>query len=491
MRKIPLGIFILLAGCMVGPKYHAPQTSMPDQFVEAKEGTIAVSDNDLCQWWKQFKDPLLDTLIAEAVKTNFDFQIALEKIVQARAQLRVEGSYLWPEFDVNAVATRTRNSQNFFTQNNTTIPGAPGPNSLLPTYQNLFTVGFDAIWELDFWGKFRHAKKAAFYEWEAAKEDAQDVMISIISEVARDYIAIRALQQKVAILEKKVLADEEQVLLTKDLFQSGLDSEIQMDNLIAALESDMAEIPLLETSLKQTIYALAVLLGRQPESLASEFNSSKPIPSGFDKVPLGLPSDLLRRRPDIKRAERELAAATEQIGVAVADLFPHISLTGNTFSGGSLLGGFYGYQSGKLNKLLKAPSRAWSIGPYVRWDLIDWGRTTGNIAIENSLQRQALLTYEKIVTISLKDVEGALVAYFEEQKRKMYLEDQVTANRRALILTEDLFQAGLASDLQVLAARKTLLDAENILIDSEQSLTSDLVALYKALGGNWECSYSP
>lgn len=186
-----------------------------------------------------------------------------------------------------------------------------------------------------------------------------------------------------------------------------------------------------------------------------------------------------------------LAAATEQIGVAVADLFPHISLTGTTVGGSSLMGSGIGWQSRKLSNLFSPTSQTWSVGPNIRWDLIDFGRTFGNIAVQNSLQRQAFLSYEKTVISALQDVEGALAAYFQEQKRNLFLRDQTEADRRVLELTEDLFQAGLASEIQVIEAIRTWVTSENSFIDSEQSLTSDLIAVYKALGGNWECSYLP
>lgn len=490
--RIPLKLFCLffLTGCMVGPNYHKPETAMPSAFEENQNGEDA-TDEDLCRWWKQFEDPLLDSLIEEAAKANYDLRIAIEQIVEARAQYKIQSSALWPEIDLTAAATRSRFSQNLFTSTSNATSTASGvsPSSVVSsdaistpgTIQNFFQVGFDSIWELDFWGKFRRGKHAAFDLWEASKDTAQNVLITIVSEVARDYVTIRALQAQIELTERKIWADERELELAQVLFDAGLDNQIQVEGLLATLESDRATLPVLQTNLQQTIYALAILLGRQPEGFAAEFEEKAPIPFGAGKVPAGLPSDLLRRRPDIRATERQLAATTEQIGVAVADLFPHISLTGNT----------YGFESNQQNKWLIASSRYWNVGPSVRWDLIDFGRTYGQIAVNNSLQRQALLTYEQKVISSLQDVEGALVAYFEEQKRMVDFEAQVAANNRALTLTEDLFEAGLVDESQVLTALKTLIDSENNLLLSEQALTSDLIALYKALGGEWECFSSP
>ncbi len=470
---------------MVGPNYKHPEVAMPLEFEEV-DGSVSVADEDLCQWWRQFEDPLLDAFMEEAYLANYDLKIALENVIQARAQYRIQGSYLWPEIDLNAAAVRSRFSQTLLSSNavvstatgispSTSITTGSTGSPMGPPIQNFFQVGFDAIWELDIWGKFRRGKRAAYDLWEASRDTAQNVMITVLSETARDYVAIRGLQSQIDLLEEKIWADEEELALAQVLFEAGLDNFIQVESFVSALETDKAALPVLETSLKQTIYALAILLGRQPEGLAADFEKRAPIPSGIGKVPAGLPSELLRRRPDVRAAERQLAAATEQIGVAVANLFPHISLTGNG----------YGFESSKQNKWLLGKSRYWSIGPSLNWDLIDFGRTRAQIAIANSQQRQALSSYEQTVISSLQDVEGALVAYFEEQKRQGAFEDQVDADRLSLELNEDLFQAGLIDDIQVLEAYTTLLSSEINHVQSQQALTSDLIALYKALGGDW------
>lgn len=476
-----LCLLILLSGCMVGPKYQEPEMCMPAEFEESKD---EVETNvDLSQWWKQFNDPVLDALIAEALYANYDLRIALERIEQARSQYRIEKSHLWPEIDFNATATRTRISQNLF-------PPSPLPStgggSFFPRFLNIFQVGFDAIWEIDFFGKFRRSKNAAHYTWEAMREDTQSVLISMVSEVAVNYVNIRALQKKIDLTKKRIQADEKELVITKALFQKGLDNEMQVTTLISTIETDRASLPVLETSFKQTVFALAYLLGRQPEGFIEVFQEIHPIPSGIGKVPVGLPSDLLRRRPDVRNAERQLAAANEQIGVAMADLFPHIALTGISFGAGNQGGSSIGYESAELNKLLTSPSRMFSVGIGINWDILDFGRVRAKIDVQNSLQKQALLTYEQTVIASLKDVESALVAYFEENIRRNSLVQKVEADRRTYEITENLHKGGLANQIQVLEAYKTLLVSESSLVESEQALAGDLIALYKAIGGNWD-----
>ncbi len=484
---------------MVGPNYQTPEICMPEAFAEEKLSveTESPSECDLSRWWKQFNDPLLDCLIAEAVKNNYDYAIALEKIEQARAQYRIENSYLWPEFDFNAVSTRNRNSQNLISPTSSGASTSPdGAASTLPRYSNFFLLGFDAIWEFDFFGKYRRARESALYSWEAFIDNAENVLITVVSEVALYYTNIRAIQQQIELTLKKIEALERELALQKDLQQAGLFSQIQVDAQISSLETTRATLPTLYASLKQTIYGLGLLLGRPPEKLTAEFDTAGSIPFAAGKVPVGLPSDLLRRRPDVRQAERQLAAATAEIGYYVADLFPHISLTGSTFAGGTFTGGVgggsaAGWESTKIGSLLKTASNFFSVGPALNWDLIDFGRTKGNIAVQTSLAKQAELAYEETVILALKDVESALVAYFQEQRRITFLGHEVAANQDALALTEDLLDAGLASELQVLEAKKTLLDSESSLVSSEQSLTGDLISLYKALGGDWACSCTP
>lgn len=468
---------------MVGPNYQRPETAMPAQFVETKEPSIS-SEDPLCDWWKRLNDPLLDSLIAEAVKSNYDIRLAVERIAEARAQFRIARSQQAPEFDIQGIATRSRISPNLFPVPSNSLP-------LFPVYLNFFDLEFDALWELDFFGKFRRGKRAARYQWEATKEDAQAVLITSLSEVARDYVAIRSLQQQIQILQQKIATDEEELALSQALFACGLASELEVKRLLASLESDRAMLPTLDSSLKQTIFALALLLGKQPESLIEQFTTIAPIPLCIDQVPIGLPSDLLRRRPDIRAAERQLAAATEQIGVAVADLFPHIALTGNSIAGAPIGGSSYGYQSYDIKTLLRGASRFFSVGPAIRWDFIDFGKVRGNIAVQNSLQRQAVISYEQTITNALKEVESALAAYFDEGRRSFLLSEQVAADQRSLQLTSDLYQAGLKSESDLLDARRTLLDAETSLIESQGTATNNLITLYKVLGGEWECSYSP
>ena len=340
--------------------------------------------------------------------------------------------------------------------------------------------------EFDIFGKFRRSKDAAHDIWEATIDESRSVLISMVSEVAVNYMNTRALQKKIELINKKIRADETQLAIVRERFQVGLDNEMQITTLISAIESDRAVLPVLETSFKQTVYALAYLLGRQPEGLMELFQEIRPIPSGIDRIPVGLPSALLRRRPDVRSAERQLAAATEQIGVAIADYFPHFGLTGISLGAGNKVGSSYGYESNKLNTLLNVASKMFSVGVGVNWDLLDFGRVRGQVDVQKSLQRQALLTYEQTVISALKDVESALVAYFQEQNRRDSLVIKVIADDRTFEITKSLYLVGLANEIQLIESEKALIDSESTLVESDQALAGDLVAVYKAIGGNWD-----
>ncbi len=485
--------FLILSGCMVGPKYHKPETAMPEQFAEANDQTSIASDNqDLMDWWRQLNDPFLEELIAETCSSNFDLRIAVEQVWQARAEFQVEASKLFPQISLDAAAVRTRQSLNIFSalSSAASSASATGAASVSPI-QNFFQVGFDAIWEMDFFGKFRHAKRAAFYTWEATEENARDILITVISEVANNYVSICSYQNLVRLAEEKVWIDAETLLLEESRFEAGLSSESAVLEARSILDTDQGALDDLISLLKQGIYRLAVLIGKQPEEIIGWFETERPVPIAIGTIPAGLPSDLLRRRPDIRSAERQIAAATEQIGVAVADLFPRIYLAATNMYAANPSGSNYGYGSSKLHTLFKPGSLTWSVGPGFSWPIIDFGRRRAVVRAQKSIQRQTLLVYEKAVLTALEEVEAALTAYFKQEEKLAALIDQTETNRRAFELASDRYEAGLVDYQSMLFSQKTLVDSEQTLAQNEQALTSYLIAVYKALGGDWECSSLP
>jgi len=299
--------------------------------------------------------------------------------------------------------------------------------------------------------------------------------VTLLAEVARNYVDVRSFQRRLEIAYSNIESQRQTVELSDARFKAGVVSELDVAQARAQLATTQSQVPVLETSLKQAIHALSLLLAREPNALLEELSSTAPIPAAPPEVPVGLPSDLLRRRPDIRSAERTLAAATARIGVATADLFPRFSLTGN-----------FGFSAQDAADLFTAGSRTYGFGPSVSWPIFDAGRIRSNIEVQNARQEQALIQYEASVQSSLTDVENALVAFWKGQARRLALSEAVQANQRAVELSNELYSRGIGDFLSVLVSQRSLYLSEDDLAQSESDLTENYIALYKALGGGWE-----
>lgn len=480
---IILVMLLMVVGCRVGPDYCVPDTCMPGAFVEDKPCESAVMDEDLVHWWEcTFRDEFLNGLMERALSCNFDLRIAIDKVCQARESYWVQFTSLFPEIDSDFQATRFRTSESFEANR---VAARRGTG--IASTQNFFQIGLDAIWEIDLFGKNQRAARSAFFAWEATAEDARGVKITVLSEVANTYVMICYFQRKVELAMRLVEFDEGLLAMARERFQAGLANEEEVMVALSTAETDRAALSVYETGLKSSIYSLAVLLGVYPETLLCDFQICRCIPRACGKIPATLPSELLRRRPDIASAERTLAAQTEQIGVAVAALFPTISLVGSSssFAANPLQGANFGFSSDMLRKLISGPSRIWGIGALVTLPVFDFGKRCANIEVQKLLTDQAYLTYEKTVITALQEVETALTTYFNEERRYVHFMNQSCADERNLSLVADQFQAGLVDYTQVLNAKEKWLVSANLLADSEQALGTDLITIYKVLGGDW------
>ena len=474
--KGPLTFFlaVLSAGCSVGPDYRRPDFAVPANWRESQQGGLAAGSAELTRWWTAFNDPLLNSLVERAVQSNLDLRIAEERLREARAARVVTAAGEWPTVDVSGSYTRNRLSKNALS-----LPfqggGAISPFPGIDLDQNLYKAGFDASWEIDVFGGVRRSVEAADADIEASLENRRDALVTLLGDVAKNYIDLRGFQRRLAVTQANLKTQEETLDLTKIRFQAGLASDLDVAQAEAQVNTTAGQIPALESSLKQDAYRLDVLLGLQPGSVWDELSNEKAIPAPPPEVLIGLPSELLRRRPDIRRAERQLAAATAQIGAAMADLFPKFSLTGAA-----------GLQSISASDWFTGRSRFWSVGPTVSWPIFDAAKIRANIEVRNAQQEQALNQYEKTVLTAFQEVETSLVNYSKEQARHRSLIDAVAANRRALQMANQLYIRGLNDFLNVLDAQRSLYASENDLAQSEATTASNLVALYKALGGGWE-----
>jgi multidrug efflux system outer membrane protein len=368
-----------------------------------------------------------------------------------------------PTIDANASYVNARKSRNSLTFS----------QKLLDT--EMYQAGFDANWEIDIFGGKRRGLEAANATLASIEADHLDVLVTLLGDVARYYIDLRGFQRRISIARQNIQAQQEALEITQLRLKAGLASELDVSQATAVLETTRADIPTLETSLQVSIHRLSVLLGRPPGTLVKELSKESPIPLTPPTVPVGLPADLLLRRPDIRSSERKLAAANAQIGVATAELFPKFFLTGTA-----------GFESLHGSDLISPESKLWSAGPSVTWRLLEYPRLKAAISSQNAQQQQALAQYNQIVLTSLEEVENALVAYGKEQERWHSLNEAVKANRHALELANELYTKGLGEFLNVLDAERSLYQAEDQFIQSERTVSVNLVSLYKALGGGWE-----
>jgi multidrug efflux system outer membrane protein len=449
---------LIITGCTVGPNYQPPHTSVPSAWLGTAGQTTAAAD--LIHWWTAFNDPNLTSLIDRAVKANLDLKQAESRLRQARAARRVVSAGLWPTLDASGSYSHSQ---------------TPGSAKTSPTRRDLWQTGLDAAWELDIFGGVRRNVEAAEADIQAAIEDQRDVLVTLTAEVALNYVELRGFQQEIVIAQNNLKAQQHTAELTRQRFSTGLVGALDVANADAQVGTTTSQIPTLENSVQQAIYNLSVLLSQPPTALLKELSPVSTIPVTPPALPAELPSDLLRRRPDIRRAEAQIHAATARIGVATADLFPKFNLTGSL-----------GYQSNALDTLINSQTSLWSLGPSISWQIFNAGSVNANIEVQKALTEQAGLTYQKTVLTALQDVENALISYSKEQQRRKALQDTVVANRKAVNLATQLYTQGQTDFLSVLDSQRSLYNSEDSLVQSTRNLSTDLVSLYKALGGGWD-----
>ena len=462
IRLLSFGaVFLWLElGCAVGPRYERPEIAVPKAFSEGK----AEGPASLARWWTGFRDPVLDSLVQRAVEGNLDVKIAAARIREARAARGIAISAALPQ--VTASGGYSRSKQLVARTDGVVLAEGSPP-------RNVFEAGFDASWEIDVFGGVRRDAEAALAQVQAAEEAREDLLVTLVADVTRNYIELRGTDRQIEILDETVEAQKESLALTQARFDSGLGSELDVSRAEGLVEATAAQRPALEVLRHQSALRIGVLLGVPPEVLLAELGAPGALPPAPPQIPEVLPSELLSRRPDLRRRERELAAATARIGVARADLFPRFNILGT-----------FGRSSGDLGSL-NASSQFWSGGFFFQWPIFAGGRIRANIRVQEARQEQALLQYEQGVLIALEEVENALAAHGQELRRQDLLRASVAANRRALELATERYTGGLESFLAVLDAQRSVYAAEDQLVQSERNVAIALIAVYKALGGGW------
>jgi multidrug efflux system outer membrane protein len=465
------GLALLLAGCRaVGPDYVAPNPSLPASFAEAERTSGQASEAPFVDdaWWKNFGDSILDALIAQALKSAPDLAEAQARVREARALQGIAGASRYPTADATGEYARNLGSDHVPTG---VPPGGLGPG----IHSNLWQAGFDASWEIDIFGGIRRNIEAADASYQAVAEDRADVTLTLIAEVARDYIDLRGAQRRIEVARKNLAIEQDLLALTQSLLAAGLAPQQDLLRAEAQVRDIEAAIPTFETDERAAIYRIAALIDRPFTEMSTELSVSRPIPQSVSEVPVGLPSELLKRRPDVRAAERRIAAANARIGIAQADLYPHFSLTGTA-----------GLESLSFSSFGNASSGYYQIGPGIIWRIFDAGKIRFQVQAESARTAAATAAYERSVLDSFRDVETALVSYANTKVRRNELAAESAADAKATDIAKLLYERGVESFLPVLDAERSLYAADDQLAQSERDSALALIALYKSLGGGWQ-----
>jgi NodT family efflux transporter outer membrane factor (OMF) lipoprotein len=458
----PIGLGLFFTSCVrVGPDYTPVTTDAPPAWQSELNGGLTdeqISPAALAHWWTVLNDPLLESFESEAVQGNLSLKEAFGRVREARALRGLSRAGLFPQLDGSAAATRSRASDN---------TSAAGEG-------NLYAAGFDAGWELDIFGGVRRTVEAADADLAASQESLQDVLVSLTAEVALNYIEVRTFQIRLRTANEILQAQQHTYELNISRNEAGLIDDLPVQQSLYNLEQTRSQIPPLEIGLAAAMNRLAVLLGEKPGSLAARLAEAAPVPAVPVSVAVGVPADALRRRPDIRQAERELAAQTARIGVATAELYPKFRLVGSI-----------GLESLHLEDLPEWASRFYNIGPAASWNIFDAGAVRRNIEVQNARQEQALVRYQAAVLRALEEVENSLVAFVKEQDHLQALTRATEAAAKADRTARDRYQAGLVDFTSVLDAQRSLYSFKDELARSNGAVTANLVVLYKALGGGW------
>jgi NodT family efflux transporter outer membrane factor (OMF) lipoprotein len=473
MKRAATILALLLAGCTVGPNYQRPRSALPPAFAEPNASARS-TDADLATWWHSFGDPELDKLVNRAVAQNLDVETAAARIRQARAREIVAGAAGLPQVDASDSVSRERISEHAIpTPPTAGSGGQPGQFGLPGSEFNTFRIGFDASWEIDLFGKTRRSVEAARARTGAAIWNRRDAQLIAAAEVADAYLTLRALQQRIATAQAEVARQQRFVELVGARVRGGLVTGEDLAQQQSQLKAAEAAIPPLKAQADAQIHAIGVLTGDAPEGLIVELSAPAALPQA-PAVPTGLPSDLLRRRPDIRTAEQNLHAATADIGVATADLYPSFSLT----AAPALV-------STALATLLEWGSRNYSTAATLTWPISNGGRTHANIEVTKAVQHQAVIAYRKTVLTALKNVEDALSSIDNDRREVASLDDARASAARAEKIARDRYHGGLVTYSDVLQAQAARITLESQEAEARGSLARDTVALFKALGGGW------
>lgn len=454
-----------LASCAVGPNYKRPGIEMPAAFRQPAFQAPVTPSGEPDPWWETFQDPILTALIEDAVHRNQDIRIAVAAVHEARAARRIAGSRWMPSIDASATYRRQRASQN-------------GANAGLANVEtDLFQTGLEASWEIDVFGSVRRDNEAAIARVQEVNERLADALVAVTAELGLAYTDLRGAERELAVLRRNIDVQSQTLTLIRNQFRTGIASEIDFERARSQLTRTAAQEPLLQAAIDMATYRLAVLTGRMPGELTDSLKGSAELVVRGDLVPVGLPSDLLLRRPDVRAAERGLHAATADVGVAVAELYPRFFLTGAA-----------GFESVNFGDLFSAQSEFFKIGPTIRWPVFRGGALRAQVGAAEARVDAQYARYQQSILLAVEDVERSLVGYGQQELRRRQLVESRDAAVNASTLTRQIYERGLVQFLEVLDAERRALEVDLELVQSEAEVTRQAIRLYRSLGGGWEHS---
>ncbi|MDD5461635.1 MAG: efflux transporter outer membrane subunit [Methylococcales bacterium] len=465
-----LSASLLLSGCMVGPDFVSPPADTADQWLEAGDKRLKTGSGNDRQWWKAFNDPILDQLINRAYQQNLSIRVAGVRVLEARAQLGIAIGNFYPQNQQLAGSlTKVHLSQR--------APQA--------AFSRIFDyaqtqLGLTASWEIDFWGRFRRAIESADADFQATVADYNNALVSLTADVAHAYITIRTLEKRLGIARQNVDTQKENLNIAEIRYNGGTTSERDVEQARTVLANTQASIPSLETGLRQQQNALSVLLGMPPGKVSGLLAGTAQIPAPPAQVSVGIPAELLRRRPDVLRAELQAAAQSASIGVTKAALYPAFSLTGTFGLLSSDVGSF------ALGDIFMWKSRTANFGPALQWNILNYGQITNQVRVQDARLQGLLVSYQNTVLTAQREVEDNLVAFLRSQERARYLGDSTAAAQRSLNLAMLQYRQGITDFTTVLTAQQALLNEQDSLANTLGEISNNLVSVYRALGGGWQ-----
>ena len=466
-----MAMTLFLGGCaMVGPDYIKPPTA-PEQkeWIEQKDPKIKAEPTDLSNWWEVFDDPVLNSLVEQAYQQNLPLRIAGLRILEARAQLGIAYGNLYPQQQQGTGGA----GYNRISKNSLNLPQDARNN--IDNDINVYSLGFDAVWEVDIWGKFRRNVESGLGALEASIASYDDVLVSLTAEVARTYVAIRTFEERLEIARENVRIQNRSLQIAEARFKGGEVSELDVAQAKALLSETQSLIPRLSRDLRQAKNGLSILLGKMPSELNEILEGPKPIPAVPAEVTVGVPAELLRRRPDIRLAERQLAAQSPRIGIAKAELYPAFSLLGTI-----------GLASLSTGNFFDSDSVTGTGGAGFTWKILNYGRIKNNVRAQDALFQELAVNYQNTVLRAAQEVEDAMVGFLRTQEEATFLSTSVQAYKRSVDLSLLQYREGLVDYQRVLDTQRFLTRSQETYVTRKGDIVISLVATYKALGGGWQ-----